>query len=394
MAESDKKVDILMGVRPSSEAAHSVFSKWQCVTYVYIASLAAFTSPVASNIYLPAMLSIARDLNVSSTRISLTVTVYMVRHSVFSSSQAATKQRKIFEGIAPTVVSGLSDRAGRRPAYLLSFTLFIASSIGLALQSNYATLLVLRCVQSSGASGTAVLSSVIVSDVATKQERGSFIGLSALGNSMGPALGPIVGGLLTHFLGWRSVFWFLAIYGSVMLLVFTVFIPETCHNVVGDGPLPAQSWNRPLIACLPSIRPSLIEAEATTPERSAKKRPGLLATIPIILSKESFLFLFFGGLVYAGYYVVLVSLPQQLTSTYHYNSIQVGLCSIPIGVRPMLVRPIIGRIMDANFRRYARKLGLEVVKNKQHDIDGFPIEWARLQISLILVYLSSAVIIP
>jgi multidrug resistance protein len=288
----------------------------------------------------------------------------------------------------------MSDRFGRRPAYLLSFTLLIASSIGLALQSNYAALLVLRCVQSCGTSGTAVLSSAVVSDVATRQQRGSYIGLAVLGSSMGPALGPVIGGLLTHFLGWRSVFWFLAIYGGVMMLLYVVFMPETCRNVVGNGAVPAQRWNRPLVAYLNRAGNAETRGENGYAERLGKKRPGLLATVPIIMEKESFLLLFFGGLVYAGYYIILTGLPQQLTSTYHYNSIQVGLCYLPIGLGPMLVRPVIGRIMDANFRRHAHRLGVEIVKNKQQNIEGFPIEWTRLQISLVLVYLSSAAIIP
>jgi multidrug resistance protein len=301
------------------------------------------------------------------------------------------KHVQIFQGIAPTIIGGISDRIGRRPAYLLSFTIFIAANIGLALQSNYAALLVLRCIQSCGSSGTAVLSSAVVSDIATRQQRGSYIGLAALGSSMGPALGPVIGGLLNHFLGWRSVFWFLAIFGGVMLLVYIVFIPETCRNVVGDGGLPAQAWNRPLVAYLRQKNMTVAALDVTTP---TKKRPGLLATIPIILDKESFLLLSFTGLVYAGYYIILTSLPQQLSSTYHYNSIQVGLCYLPIGLGPMLIRPIIGRLMDTNFRRHARKLGVEVIADKQHNIDGFPIEWARLQISLVLVYLTSASIIP
>jgi predicted MFS family arabinose efflux permease len=50
--------------------------------------------------------------------------------------------------------------------------------------------------------------------------------------------------------------------------------------------------------------------------------------------------------------------------------------------------------MDRNFRRNARKLGLEVVKNIQLDDEDFRIERARLEISLAFVYLSSAAIVP
>jgi multidrug resistance protein len=376
------------------EPPHSVFPKWQRVTYVYIASLAAFVAPVSSNIYLPAMLSIADELKVSLAKINLTITFFMVTILPPTASRELTQHVKIFQGIAPTIIGGISDRIGRRPAYLLSFTLFIASSIGLALQTNYAALLVLRCVQSCGSSGTAVLSSATVSDVATRQQRGSYIGLAALGSSMGPALGPVIGGLLTHFLGRRSIFWFLAIFGGVMLLVYAIFIPETCRNVVGNGSLPAQRWNRSLVGYLHRGKTVSAVNDIAIVERSAKKRPSLFATIPIMLEKETFLLLFYCGIVYAGYYITLISLPRQLTSAYYYNSIQVGLCFLPLGLGPMLIRPVIGRIMDASFRRHARRLGVEVVKNKQYNVDGFPLEWARLQISLTMTYLSSAAIIP
>jgi MFS family permease len=274
------------------------------------------------------------------------------------------------------------------------FTIYISANIGLACQTNYVALLLLRCVQSCGSSGTAVLSSAVVSDIATRQQRGSYIGLAALGSSTGPALGPIIGGLLIHFLGWRSVFWFLTIYGGVMFLVYLVFIPETCRNIVGNGSLPAQRWNRPLISYLWKSKQVPVEVETPTTERTIKKRPGLLSSIPILLEKESFFTMLYGGIVYAGYYIIITTLPQQLQEVYHYNSLQVGLCYIPIGAGPLLIRPLIGRLMDANYRRHARANNIELVKNRQPDIDGFPIERARLELSLAFAYLSSAAIIP
>jgi hypothetical protein len=173
-----------------------------------------------------------------------------------------------------------------------------------------------------------------------------------------------------------------------------VFMPETCPNIVGNGSLPPQPWNRPMIAYLKSRRATSTEAENSSSERSSKKRPGLLSTIPILVEKESFLILFLGGLVYAGYIIIITGLPQQLASTYKFNSIQARLCYLPIGFGPLLIRPVIGRIMDANFRRHARALGVEIVEDRQQDIDEFPIECARLEVSLAFVYLSSASIIP
>ena len=78
MAEKDAALEQQPQESQPPEPPHSIFTKWQRVTYVYIASVAAFASPVSSSIYYPAMLSLAEDLNTSLTNISLTITTYMV----------------------------------------------------------------------------------------------------------------------------------------------------------------------------------------------------------------------------------------------------------------------------------------------------------------------------
>jgi MFS family permease len=105
---------------------------------------------------------------------------------------------KIFQGLAPSVIGNLADSAGRRPAYTICFVIYIGANIGLALQNNYAALFVLRCIQSSGSSGTIALSSGVVSDIATVSERGKYLGFITAGSLLGPAIGPVVGGVLVR----------------------------------------------------------------------------------------------------------------------------------------------------------------------------------------------------
>ena len=52
----------------------------------------------------------------------------------------------------------------------------LGANIGLALQNNYAALLVLRCLQSTGSSGTVALGNAVVADIASTGERGKFMG--------------------------------------------------------------------------------------------------------------------------------------------------------------------------------------------------------------------------
>jgi len=68
----------------------------------------------------------------------------------------------------------LSDESGRRPALIIAFVIYIAGCIGAAFRDNYAVLLVMRCVQSAGSSGTIAMSLATVSDIVTSAERGSY----------------------------------------------------------------------------------------------------------------------------------------------------------------------------------------------------------------------------
>ena len=144
----------------SRDPIYSVFSRPQKRYIVFVAALAGLFSTLSTNIYFPALNSLAKNYNVSDELISLTVTSYM-----------------IFQALAPTIYGDLADMAGRRPAYCIGFTIYIAANIGLALQDNYAALLVLRCLQSSGSSGTIAMGAGMVADVATSAERGSYMGL-------------------------------------------------------------------------------------------------------------------------------------------------------------------------------------------------------------------------
>ena len=189
---------------------HSVFSRNQKRFIVFMASWAGFFSPVSGQIYFPALNALSADLHVSDTLINLTLTSYM-----------------IFQGLAPTFIGDLADTAGRRLAYAVCFIIYIGANIGLALQNSYAALFVLRCIQSSGSSGTIAMASGVVSDVATASERGSYMGYTLAGSLVGPAIGPVLGGILSQFLGWRAIFWFLTILGSAFFIVFAIFFPET-----------------------------------------------------------------------------------------------------------------------------------------------------------------------
>ena len=246
----------------------------------------------------------------------------------------------IFQGLAPTFVGSFADGAGRRPAYIIGFVIYIGACIGLALQNNYAALFVLRCVQSSGSSSTVALSSGVVADVATAAQRGTYQGLAQAGALLGPAIGPILGGILAQFLGWQWIFWFLAIMAIIYLIIFLVVFPETGRNVVGNGSIPPPQINMSLLNYLQMRRPE--STEETEGQRTisnqdlkkaqqelAKKRklrwPNPLTTLKVAYEKDVGLILLYNSLVYTAFYDVATSVPSLFQQIYGYNDLQIGL---------------------------------------------------------------------
>lgn len=195
---------------PAPEAPlHSVFSTKTKVFIICMTVFSTIFSPFSSFIYLPALTPIADAYHRSLGDINLTVTVY-----------------QIMQAIAPLFFGDLSDQLGRRPVYMLTFAIYLGANIGLALQNNYAALMVLRAMQSTGSSATVAIGSAVVADLTTPAERGGYITAVQSSVMFAPALAPVLGGILTQYLGWRSVFWFLTIAAALFVVIYVPLVPE------------------------------------------------------------------------------------------------------------------------------------------------------------------------
>lgn len=291
-------------------------------------------------------------------------------------------------------IGDFADKAGRRPAYLICFTIYIAANIGLALQDNYAALFILRCMQSAGSSTTIALSSGVVSDIATAAQRGSFMGFVTAGSLLGPSVGPTVGGLLSQYLGWRAIFWFLVIFTGAFLVPFILFFPETARDVVGNGSIPPKKWNKPLIGYFyrQKTTPDGEQVPVNTPKRKIGF-PNPFKALMIVFQKDTSIILFSNALLFAGFYDVSASIPSIYNDLYGLDDLQIGLCYIPFGLGATIASIINGKLLDFNYRRLAKQIGFPLVKNRHTDLRGFPIEKARLQIALPLLLLGSMTVI-
>ncbi|EEH18465.1 hypothetical protein PABG_07526 [Paracoccidioides brasiliensis Pb03] len=357
--------------RQSSEHPYTVLTEKEKICTIIISSFGAFLSPVSASIYLSILNSLSKDLMVSTAKINLSITAYM-----------------IFQALVPSIIGVYSDKNGRRPALLICFIVSLGANIGLAVQDSYIFLIALRCLQGSGSSGTIIISTAVTADVVTRSERGKYTAYSSLGMTLGQALGPLIGGILNHFFGWRSIFWFLTTYSGLMALLVVFSLPETSRSVVGNGARQPQIWNECIMDMISQKRQRRIHFSEDRTVSTHNRRPNPAETIKIAMEKETAILLFFSALLFAGYVFVLCSLPSQLERKYGFNSLQIGLCFLPYGFGSLASRWAVATLADWNFRRHCSRLGIRIIRNRQPQLSGFPLEAARLQIALPLVYLS------
>lgn len=368
--------------RPAhEETVYSVIPRKQRIIIILVVAFTGLFSPLTSAIYLPAMPAIAKDLNVDTSLINLSITTY-----------------QIFQGLAPSFIGSLSDIKGRRLAYITTFSIYLVANLALALQNSYPALMVLRCLQSAGSSATIALAGATVSDLVTRAERGTWLGYTTLGISLGPALGPVIGGLLNEYLGWHSIFWFLLVFSGIVTAIMVLILPETGRAVVGNGSVPPKKWNRSALQWWRVRRGKPLNGGAYFEEdrstiQKPKKRPSPLSSLLILLEKEGGITLGFGAIFFAGYFMVMTTLSEQLTARFGFSSAITGLCYLPLGFGSLLSRWSAGKLFDLNFRRHARLLGLPLDLSRQQAIEVFPIERIRMEVCLPMVYISCGTVL-
>lgn len=297
------------------------------------------------------------------------------------------------------VVAGFSDNAGRRPAYIVCFTLYMGANIALAMQSNYVALLILRCFQSAGSSATVALCQGVIADVATSAERGTYVAYASVSTVLGPTLSPVLGGLLSQYFGWRAIFQFLAAFAAPVFALLLLFFPETCHKVVGNGSIPpSHIVHKSLPSLLRERERSLRGITVNKDEQNRLTKnslfrfPNPLASLTILSNKAAAMLMIFVGTVFGVHYLILSGIPSQYGYKYGLNEFNLGLIYIPYGLGSLVSAFTTGRLANWNYRRHARRLNFPIAFEKQLDLTNFPIERARLEIAVPILYFSSFIV--
>ncbi len=121
----------------------------------------------------------------------------------------------------------LADIVGRKKIFTYGIFLFTISTFLIIFSWNIESLIIFRIIQ--GISGAMIFgtSLAILTSVFGPGERGRAMGINITAVYAGLSSGPVIGGLLTHYFGWRSIFVFLVPLGIASLyLIFKKMKPE------------------------------------------------------------------------------------------------------------------------------------------------------------------------
>ena len=121
----------------------------------------------------------------------------------------------------------LGDAIGRKLVYTYGFAFFTVASAACGLAPTLGVLVALRLAQAAGAAMLQANSVALVTTSAPKARMRFALGVQAGAQSLGLALGPTLGGLLTATAGWRAVFWVNVPVGLVAVVAGRYLLPRT-----------------------------------------------------------------------------------------------------------------------------------------------------------------------
>ncbi|OJJ84292.1 putative MFS transporter [Aspergillus glaucus CBS 516.65] len=145
-------------------------------------------------------------------------------------------------GVGSVIMSPTAILFGKRPVYLLGAFLFIISAVWCALSPNYASLVVARVFQGIAVSPVECLPSASIAEIYFLHERAYRIGIYTLLLLGGKNLVPLVSAAIINSMGWRWVFWIVAIITGGCLVCIFFFVPETFWD---RTPRPHRHHKRP-----------------------------------------------------------------------------------------------------------------------------------------------------
>ncbi|KDR77423.1 hypothetical protein GALMADRAFT_65924 [Galerina marginata CBS 339.88] len=327
-------------------------------------AFASMIAALAANIQNPAVEEMEADLPATSSQFSLSISLFI-----------------LVQGVMPLLWSAISEVKGRKLVYVVSIALFTLGSIIVALSHRIGPVIGFRVLQALGSSAVMAIGAASLADIFDPEERGRKMGIYYVAPLLGPALGPIFGGVLTSVWGWRAIFWFLTIDSGLVLVAFVVFFQDTFRrerSLTYQKVLKRRLRSAALQA-VPTVKNCSVmensghESKAKTDVDLEKNNPrnaseSEVAAMPVITlsitdvnpfkplvavlrRKNNFLVLVSSGLLFSFAFILPYATARTLGKFYRYSPLKIGLVTLSYGIGCVFGSILGGRRSDYELAR-------------------------------------------
>jgi DHA1 family bicyclomycin/chloramphenicol resistance-like MFS transporter len=179
------------------------------VAVLILGGLSAF-GPLSTDLYLPGLPALTRDLGASASTGQLTLTTCLL-------------------GMAAGQLLGgpVSDVLGRRPPLLAGLCAYVAASVACALAPSIGLLVALRFLQGCAGGVGIVIATAVVRDLYDVAAGTRIFALLLLISGAAPIIAPTLGAEVLRYTSWHGVFVLLAGIGGALLVLTTVGLRES-----------------------------------------------------------------------------------------------------------------------------------------------------------------------
>jgi MFS family permease len=167
-----------------------------------VTTFAAFLAPFLGSAVNLALPSIGKELHANAISLGWVISSYILSTAIF---------------LMP--FGKLGDIIGRKKVFSSGILLFTVSTFLIIFSRDIVSLIILRIIEGFSSAMIFGTSLAIISSVYKPGERGKAMGINITSTYLGLSCGPVIGGILTQYLGWRSIFAFLVPFGVISLIL-------------------------------------------------------------------------------------------------------------------------------------------------------------------------------
>jgi DHA1 family bicyclomycin/chloramphenicol resistance-like MFS transporter len=177
---------------------------------VIILGVLSAVGPLSVDMYLPALPTIAREFGVEVAPVQRTLSLFFIGLA-----------------LGQALYGPIADRVGRKAPLLFGCGLYTLASAACALAPSLEVLVIARLGQALGGCAGMVITRSVVRDRFDERESARAYSFLMLVMGVAPITAPLIGGQLLGALGWRAIFWGLAAFGLICVVLVSVGLPES-----------------------------------------------------------------------------------------------------------------------------------------------------------------------